>query len=573
MALAVQKASQANELRVVIFTAGPLSPVNRVFFERLARDPRLDLRGIVVDDYEKPKKALWTRIRKGLERDGWPWIAFKVRSGLERLIHGIGARLFELIHPVTRWDESYQRLQEQTGVPVYRVADIHSDQSLALIRSLRPQLGLIVGGRILKDSVLSIPERGTLNIHKRKVPDYRGGGPVGYWEVLAGESLIGVTIHYAIPRVDSGPVVAQTTIPIEECDTLESLKIKADIVGARLYRAAVIKIAGGFKEGIPQDPSQGKTYRSPSDYKIWQLERQLKQRQVKGMPCWRDRPSELARARMFLQYFVLLPLLHRVKRRLLKEHRAPICIFFYHLVTNRPVNHLGISLEEFVREIEFLRRYYRLVSLPEALEHLRSNENGEVAAAITFDDGYRDNRWAVQYLTYFQIPAAFFVSVGHVREGRSFEHDREKGFHEASPLSEAHLRRLACDGFLVGSHGVYHEDFGTLDAPQAEKALSQSRQLIACLTGKKPEHFSFPKGQRCKNITRESFALAQKHYPYVFSAYGGYNFPQPGRRHFLRIGNPADVLELAMVMDGYTGFRQILRGNAWGLKTNDVPPY
>ena len=71
----------------------------------------------------------------------------------------------------------------------------------------------------------------------------------------------------------------------------------------------------------------------------------------------------------------------------------------------------------------------------------------------------------------------------------------------------------------------------------------------------------------------ESFELAQKHFPYVYSAYGGYNFPRADLRHFHRVASSGDVLELAMVMDGYTGLRQCVGGNAWGLKSDALLPY
>lgn len=120
---------------------------------------------------------------------------------------------------------------------------------------------MIVGTRILHDRVISIPVSGTLNIHERKLPEYRGGGPVGYWEVLAGESSIGVTIHCATPQLDAGPVLSQATIPIEPCDTLESLKIKADLLGAQLYHETIHAFAQGARHGTPQDLSLGATYR------------------------------------------------------------------------------------------------------------------------------------------------------------------------------------------------------------------------------------------------------------------------------------------------------------------------
>lgn len=571
--LAVPTGCGPSRLRVVVLTSGPLLPVSQVFFQRLAKDPLLELCAIIVDEYKKPRKPFVSRILQGLRDEGWPWLWLKIKSNLGSLILKIALFFFERMHPRVKLEESYDTLQPQTGIPIYGVPDIHSEQSLALIKSLRPQLGVIVGGRILRDAVITIPEYGTLNIHKRKVPEYRGGGPVGYWEVLAGESSIGVTIHYAISQVDAGDVLAEATIPIEECDTLESLRIKADILGAQLYHDTIRRVALGIRQGVPQDTSPGSTYRSPSEFRIWQLEKRLKQKAARMMPCLRARPSWAVRTRVLVQCAILLPLLLYCGKRLIKHHQAPICIFFYHVVANRPVNHMCLPLEEFVKQIEFLRRYYTVILLDEVVERLRSGKNDEIAVSITFDDGYKDNTWAIEYLRYFGIPASFFISIGHVRDGSSFEHDRKRGFEEASPMRETDVRRLASDSFILGSHGVYHEDFSVLDAATADQILRESRQLIGQVSGQVPEHFSFPKGQRGRNITAESFALAKKHYRYIYSAYGGYNLPRINRRHFLRMGNPTDVIELAMIMDGYTGFRQCLVGNAWGLKTHALPPY
>jgi peptidoglycan/xylan/chitin deacetylase (PgdA/CDA1 family) len=133
--------------------------------------------------------------------------------------------------------------------------------------------------------------------------------------------------------------------------------------------------------------------------------------------------------------------------------------------------------------------------------------------------------------------------------------------------------KMASEGFLIGSHGIFHEDFGTLDPATADHVLRESRRLVGEIAGEIPDHFSFPKGHRGKNITPETFALAQQHYRYVYSAYGGYNLPRIDRRHFQRMGGPADGLELAMIMDGYTGFRECVAGNGWGVKTDGLPPY
>jgi peptidoglycan/xylan/chitin deacetylase (PgdA/CDA1 family) len=325
-----------------------------------------------------------------------------------------------------------------------------------------------------------------------------------------------------------------------------------------------------MREGRPQDQAPGRTYRAPSEFQVWKLERRLKRKAARLMPAG---PSPGSAARVLLQYALARPLLRYHRRRLARLRRLPIAIFFYHVVTNRPVNHLCLPLHVFARQLEFLTTYHRVVSLDDAVARLASGANDEPAAVLTFDDGYKDNVWAVEYLRYYDIPAAFFVSIGHVRDGRPFDHDRRRGFEQAAPMSVEDVRRLAAGGFLVGSHAVYHEDFGALDPGTADEVLREGRDLIRDLIGRAPEHFSFPKGRRQENITAETFALAQKHFRYVHSAYGGYNFPVAGRSHFLRIPNPGSVLELALLMDGYHGFRACLGGDAWGIRTDALPPY
>jgi peptidoglycan/xylan/chitin deacetylase (PgdA/CDA1 family)/folate-dependent phosphoribosylglycinamide formyltransferase PurN len=563
---------RAGKLRLVIFTAGHLLPIDSIFYERLAQDPLLDIAAIIVDEYQRRRRPLFVRIVRALREDGLSWLGFKLCSKLRSFSQSLELRLVAAIHGYPRSEESFETLTARIGVPVHRVADIQQPETLALIRSLSPDLGIIVGGRILGDSLISIPTHGTLNIHKRRVPEYRGGGPIGYWEILAGAKSIGVTIHYASSKVDAGPVLAQATIPIETCDTLASLQLKADLRGAQLYHQALRRFAQGHRRGEPQDQSTGKTYRAPSEYKVWQLQRRLEKKAEGTLPLLRDRPSSRTRLRLLLEYVTVLPRLIGVKQRLVKEQRAPIIIFFYHLVTDRPLNHMGLPLIAFVQQIDFLRRHYGIVSLNEAVERLRSGKNDQIVAAITFDDGYRDNTWAIEYLRYFGIPATFFVSIGHVRDGSAFEHDRQRGFQDALPMSEKDVRHLADDGFVIASHGIHHENFGAVDHGIADRLLRQSRELIGETCGQTPTHFSFPKGQRT-NITATSFALALKHYAYIYSAYGGYCFPQVDRRHFLRTGNPTDVREMAMVMSGYTGFRQCLTGNAWGLKTAALDPF
>ena len=108
--------TRSQRLRLVVFTAGPLPPVSRVLYERLARDPLLDLRGIIVDEYRRPRKPLPLRILRGLRTEGWPWLVFKVRTRLSSLLERV--TVFVLTRSAGRSPshESYEALRDETGV-------------------------------------------------------------------------------------------------------------------------------------------------------------------------------------------------------------------------------------------------------------------------------------------------------------------------------------------------------------------------------------------------------------------------------------------------------------------------
>src|SRR5689334_3558255 len=101
--------SPVDRLRLVVFTSGPLSPVNRVFFERLAADPLVNVVGIVVDEYRPRRRPALVRAWRALRREGWPWLAFKLRTKAGALVRRLALTAFEWAHPPGP-DESYEDL-------------------------------------------------------------------------------------------------------------------------------------------------------------------------------------------------------------------------------------------------------------------------------------------------------------------------------------------------------------------------------------------------------------------------------------------------------------------------------
>lgn len=95
------------------------------------------------------------------------------------------------------------------------------------------------------------------------------------------------------------------------------------------------------------------------------------------------------------------------------RHRRLLPILMYHGVVQRPLPvdcwHM-LPLADFTRQLEWLARRYRVLPLAEALERLQAGDLPPRCAAITFDDGYLNNReLAYPVLERLGLPATIFV--------------------------------------------------------------------------------------------------------------------------------------------------------------------
>ncbi|MBT4917133.1 methionyl-tRNA formyltransferase, partial [Candidatus Peregrinibacteria bacterium] len=92
---------------------------------------------------------------------------------------------------------------------------------------------VIAYGMVLSKTILSIPDKGSINIHASLLPKYRGASPIQE-ALLNGDNETGVSIMKIDEKLDHGPVYTLKRVMIEESDTIESLTNKLSIEGARL---------------------------------------------------------------------------------------------------------------------------------------------------------------------------------------------------------------------------------------------------------------------------------------------------------------------------------------------------
>jgi phosphoribosylglycinamide formyltransferase 1 len=83
-----------------------------------------------------------------------------------------------------------------------------------------------------------------LNIHPALLPQFKGLH-THRRALAAGATRHGATVHFVVPEMDSGPIVAQESVPVLDGDTEETLAARVLEVEHRIYPAALRLVAEG----------------------------------------------------------------------------------------------------------------------------------------------------------------------------------------------------------------------------------------------------------------------------------------------------------------------------------------
>jgi methionyl-tRNA formyltransferase len=104
------------------------------------------------------------------------------------------------------------------GLPVHQPERIRRSEAVELLRSLAPEIMVIVGyGQIVPQNVIDLAPRGIVNVHASLLPKYRGAAPI-QWAVANGETRTGVTTMQIDAGLDTGDMLLrrETEIGPEE---------------------------------------------------------------------------------------------------------------------------------------------------------------------------------------------------------------------------------------------------------------------------------------------------------------------------------------------------------------------
>jgi len=140
----------------------------------------------------------------------------------------------------------------EKGLTILQPEKLKNPEFIEQLKSLNADLQIVVAFRMLPEIVWNMPPMGTLNLHGSLLPQYRGAAPIN-WAIINGEAYTGVTTFKLKHEIDTGDILLNEKITIEENETAGTLHDKMKEIGAAVLLQTVKGLAEESITEKPQD--------------------------------------------------------------------------------------------------------------------------------------------------------------------------------------------------------------------------------------------------------------------------------------------------------------------------------
>ena len=145
-----------------------------------------------------------------------------------------------------------KKVAEEFNYPILQPEKLNDPLFLGQIKKLNPSLMIVVAFKKLPSKLYNIATHGAVNIHASLLPKYRGAAPIHH-AILNGDSETGITTFQINDKIDTGNIIYQKKINIENNETTGSLWIKLSYLGQDVIINTLDQIDSGKINYISQD--------------------------------------------------------------------------------------------------------------------------------------------------------------------------------------------------------------------------------------------------------------------------------------------------------------------------------
>ena len=130
------------------------------------------------------------------------------------------------------------------GLHLLQPVNLKSPEFVEELRALKAELQVVIAFRMLPEVVWSMPPLGTFNLHASLLPQYRGAAPIN-WAIINGEQETGVTTFFLKHEIDTGKLLLQEKVALDDTITAGELHDELMHKGAQLVLRSLQLIENG----------------------------------------------------------------------------------------------------------------------------------------------------------------------------------------------------------------------------------------------------------------------------------------------------------------------------------------
>ncbi len=134
-------------------------------------------------------------------------------------------------------------------IKILQPENLFDDELEKSIKNLNPDIGIVVAFKKIPKKIWQIPVLGTFNLHASLLPELRGAAPIN-WAIASGFNYTGVTTFLLNDKIDSGKILLQKKVQINQIDNYKTLHDKLSKIGSDLVRKTIEYVINN--KGTPQ---------------------------------------------------------------------------------------------------------------------------------------------------------------------------------------------------------------------------------------------------------------------------------------------------------------------------------
>lgn len=201
-------------------------------------------------------------------------------------------------------------------------------------------------------------------------------------------------------------------------------------------------------------------------------------------------------------------------------------VLMYHRVSDdgeKP--DITVSTGNFERHMSYLTENFKVVPVDEVVDgYINGRKWEQDIAAVTFDDGFKDNYTdAYPILKRYRIPATIFVVTDYIGSDIG--------------LTEEEIMLMYNGDITFGAHTISHPVLSVIDRERAFQEISGSKDVLEGILKSTVAYFAYPYGKRGRDFSDESMDVVREcGYKAAFATDNGFITQESSRYALNRIG-------------------------------------